>query len=142
MAPSIKIENVDLEIKEFNLPIDMDLVNNFIKKNDKEILDLKYTDINKLNKYYIKKIHFLIEEGFANNLDEALEKCKNIYIYENQTMEQIAYNHIQECYGNVIDNLYHLVANNIDYSGIARDLEEYGNFYKVGSDIFEYHFEV
>ena len=40
MAPSIKIENVDLEIKEFNLPIDMDLVSDFTKDEDYEILNI------------------------------------------------------------------------------------------------------
>ena len=40
MIPSIKIENVDLEIQEFNLPIDMDLVNDFTKDEEFEIFNL------------------------------------------------------------------------------------------------------
>jgi len=40
MIPSIKIENIDLEIKEFNLPIDMNLVSDFTKDEEFEILNL------------------------------------------------------------------------------------------------------
>ena len=39
MIPSIKIENVDLEIKEFSLPIDMDLVSDFTKDEDIETIE-------------------------------------------------------------------------------------------------------
>ena len=138
----IQIENIDLEIKEFELPIDMDLVNDFTKNEDFEILNLKYADIEtiqNLNEDDIKKINFLFEWGFVNNLEEALEKCEEIYMYENQTMKEVAYNLMQDCYGNSIDNLDSIIANNIDYKGIAHDLEQGGDYYKDGSDIFEYH---
>jgi hypothetical protein len=38
MAPSIKIKNVDLEIKEFNLPIEMNLISDFTEDKDFEII--------------------------------------------------------------------------------------------------------
>jgi len=143
MIPSIKIENVDLQIKEFSLPIDMDLVSDFTKDEEFEILNLKHIDIEtieNLEENEIKKINFLFEYGLVYNLEDALERYEEIYMYENQTMREVAYNYIQECYGSSINNLHSLIANNINYEGIAHDLEQEGEFYKVDSDIFEYHY--
>ena len=142
MTPSIKIENVDLEIKEFSLPIDMDLVSDFTKDEDYEILNVD-TDIEtleNLNEDDIKKINFLFDWGLVDNLEVALERYEEIHMYENQTMKEVAYDYIQECYSPEIDSLNDIIANNIDYSGIARYLEDGGNYYTVGSDIFEYNY--
>ena len=142
MIPSIKIENVDLQIKEFNLPIDMDLVSDFTKDEDYEILnvDIDIEILENLEDNDIKKINFLFEWGLVNNLEDALERYDEIYMYENQTMREVAYNYIQECYGSSINNLHSLIANNINYEGIAHDLEQEGYYFRVGSDIFEYHY--
>jgi len=115
MIPSIKIENVDLKIKEFNLPIDMYLVSDFTKDEEFRILDLKHIDIEtieNLEENDIKKINFLFEYGLVNNLEEALERYDEIYMYENQTMREVAYDYIQECYGSSISNLHSLIAVN------------------------------
>ena len=142
MIPSIKIENVDLEIKEFNLPIDMDLVNDFTKDEDYEILnvDIDIEILENLEDNDIKKINFLFEWGLVDNIGTALERYQEIHMYENQTMKEVAYEYIQECYSQELDNLNDIIANNIDYSGIARYLEDGGSYYEVGSDIFEYHY--
>jgi len=51
-------------------------------------------------------------------------------------MNDIAYDLMQECYQ--ADKLPSIIANNIDYDGIAKDLELDGNYYQYGSDIIEY----
>ena len=61
-------------------------------------------------------------------------------MYENQTMKEVTYDYIKECYGSSIDSLNSIIANNINYEGIAHDLQEGGDYYTVGSDIFEYHY--
>jgi hypothetical protein len=51
-------------------------------------------------------------------------------------MEDIAYDFINECYG--VDSLPSIIANNIDYESIGRELEMDGRYFEVDSDIFEY----
>lgn len=51
-------------------------------------------------------------------------------------MEDIAYNLIEECYS--FENIPDIIANNIDYEKIGRDLEIEGSYYKVNNDIYEY----
>ena len=83
MAPSIKIKNVDLEIKEFNLPIEMNLISDFTKDKDFEMLDLKNVDLHTLDNLdynEIKTINFLLEWGLVDNLEEALERYEDIYV--------------------------------------------------------------
>ena len=43
---------------------------------------------------------------------------------------------MQECYN--INEIPSIIANHIDYDGIARDLEMDGNYHCAGSDVFEY----
>jgi hypothetical protein len=143
MIPSIKIENVDLEIKEFNLPIEMNLISDFTKDKDFKILDLKNVDLHTLDNLdynEIKIINFLLEWGLVNNLEKALEKYEEIYMYENATMLDVAHYVVEEYYGDSINSLHSLIANNIDYEGVAHDLQQGGDYYELGSDIFEYHY--
>jgi len=51
-------------------------------------------------------------------------------------MEDVAYSLLEECYG--VDKLEPIVSNNIDYEGVARDLEYDGAYWEIGSDVFEY----
>jgi hypothetical protein len=116
----------------------MDLVSDFTKDEDCEILNMKYINIETLENLEendIKKINFLFEWGLVDNLEEALERYDEIYMYENQTMREVAYNYIQECYGSSINNFHSLITNNINYEGVAHDLQQGGDYYKVGSDI-------
>jgi hypothetical protein len=86
--------------------------------------------------YELKAIAFLVSNQLATDVEDAIAKADDVHIYENQTMEDIAYDLMQECYQ--ADELPSIIANNIDYEGIARELEYDGTYYEVGSDVFQY----
>jgi antirestriction protein len=112
-----------------------------------ELFDVdEYVNLSQLNKelqsidgvsiQQLKALQFLLSEGFASNLDDALTKLDDVIIHENQTMEDVAYNLMQELYG--VDMFPSIIANHIDYAAIARDLEIDGNYTVTGDDVFEY----
>jgi len=106
----------------------------------------EYEDIYKLNQmlqllqdkseHQLKAISFLMTEGVVQDIQDAISKADDVVIHENQNMEDIAYDLMQECYQ--ADLLPSIIANHIDYEGIATDLEYDGAYYVVGSDIFEF----
>ena len=106
----------------------------------------EYEDIYALNEqlqlltdksdYELKCISFLINEGFAIDIETALDKADDVTIHENQNMEDIAYDLMQECYQ--ADLLPSIIANNIDYEGIARELEYDGTYFDDGLDVYQY----
>jgi len=119
----------------------------FITDFESDILTIhEYEDIYKLNemaealenlsKNEQQSVKFLLNNGLVNDFTEALEKHVDVCIYSDSSMENIAYDYINECYN--IDELAPIIANSIDYEKIGRDLEIEGSFYKIGSDIYEY----
>ena len=107
----------------------------------------EYSNLTKLNEIAeamenideegVKAINFLMENNFVKDIFEAIETYEDsVRIYEDSTMEDIAYNFIQECYS--LDDIPSIISNNIDYESIARDMEIEGSFYKIDSDIYEY----
>lgn len=86
--------------------------------------------------YELKAISFLLSEGLAVDIEDAIFKSDDVRIYENQNMEDIAYDILQDCYG--VDQLPAIIANNIDYESVARCLKMDGCYFEVGNDIFEY----
>ena len=55
-------------------------------------------------------------------------------IYKDSSIEDIAYNLIEECYH--FENIPDIITNNFDYEKIGRDLEIEGSYYKVDNDIY------
>ena len=106
----------------------------------------EYEDIYKLNKKLQaiaevetekhKAIAFLLTEGLATDVKDAIDKADDVTIHENQSMSDLAYDLMQECYN--ADALPSIIANHIDYEGIGRDLEMDGNYFEIGGDIYEY----
>lgn len=104
----------------------------------------EYEDLYKLNEKIQeldecdnkKEIAFLLRENLVRDIEEAKEKADEVIIYENQKMEDIAYEMMQEQHN--ADALPSLIANNIDYEGIGQELEMEGTYYEVGRDIYEY----
>ena len=107
----------------------------------------EYSNIDKLNEVAeamedinedgVKAINFLIENNFVKDIFEAIESYEDsVRIYEDSSMEDIAYEYVNDCYN--LDELAPIIANNIDYEKIGRDLEIEGSYYQVGSDIYEY----
>ena len=83
-----------------------------------------------------KAIAFLLTEGLVSGVDEAIEKADDVRIYENQNMSDVAYELMQDCYQ--ADLLPPIIANNIDYDRIAKELGYDGTYFEIGSDIYEY----
>lgn len=120
----------DYEWDDVNL-FEVDEYENIHKLNGKLQL-LEDIDTNTL-----QAISFLLSEGFAKDIEDAISKTDDVIIHPQTTMESVAYDLIQELYG-ADHNLPSIIANHIDYDGIARDLELDGNYFVVGDDVYEY----
>lgn len=90
-----------------------------------------------LSTYQLKAIRFLLSENIAKDLEDAFYKADDVLIYENQSLEDVAYDLMQELYN--ADALPSIIANHIDYEGIARDLEIEGAYTVIENDVYEYH---
>jgi hypothetical protein len=99
-------------------------------------LNAKLRAIEEIEVYKHKAISFLLSEGIASDLDDAISKADDVRVYEGQSMKDIAYDFLQECYG--VDTLPSIIANNINYEYVARELEMDGTYFEMGNDIFEY----
>ncbi len=119
----------------------------FITDYESDILDIEeYSNIydlnnqaqklSDLNDYELKIVKFLLNEGLSNNVEEAIENIENVILYEDQNLEDLAYELVEELYDT--KNLPSLISSNIDYKGIARDLEIEGRYYAREGDIYEY----
>jgi len=84
----------------------------------------------------IKAVSFLMDNYLVTDIYEAIEKYEDVRIYENSSMQDLAYDYIQDCYN--LDDMPSIISNNIDYEAIARDMEIEGNYYKIDNDIYEY----
>ena len=109
---------------------DIDEYHNIYQLNE-ELQDLQYKPDHEL-----KAIAFLLQEQLATDTADAIAKADDVYIYENQNMEDVAYDLMQECYN--ADALPSIIANNIDYESIARDLEYEGTYFDDGLDVYQY----
>lgn len=92
--------------------------------------------ISRLDEDEKRAINFLMSNHIVRDFDEALDKLDEVIIHEDSSMEDIAYNLIQDCYG--LDNVPEIIANNIDYESIGRDLSMDGCYFEEGNTIFEY----
>lgn len=92
--------------------------------------------VDNLSPHEQKAVAFLLREGIVTELDEAIAKADDVHVYENQSLEDVAYDLIQECYN--IHELSPIIANHIDYEGIARDLECDGCYFERDGDVYEY----
>ena len=89
-----------------------------------------------LNEEEQQMVKFLLDNYLVSNFDEAIQKYDDVRVYSDSSMEDIAYDYVNECYN--LDEIAPIITNNIDYEKIGRDLEIEGAYYKVGSDIYEY----
>lgn len=96
-------------------------------------------DVGKLSELSVSKqkaVAFLLSQQITYDVDDAIGKADDVIIHENQTLEDVAYSLLQECYE--LDKLPPIIANNIDYEGVARELDYDGNYWEVDGDVFEY----
>lgn len=85
--------------------------------------------------YQSRVIKILMENGFADTIESAIEKIDDVIVYHDSTMTDIA-----EAFMSEFIDLHKcppLIVSHIDYEGIGRDLEIEGSFVKEGTDIFE-----
>lgn len=139
------IENFYKLARKYILRENFDEVELFIADSDTP-MNSEFTEntcisdaLEKLNRLYdldnrdIKKVEFLISENFADDLEDAISKIDDVCIYENMDMEDIARDYIDSCY-----TLDDFVLRYFDFKSFGDDLESDGNYFTVGSDIFEY----
>ena len=98
---------------------------------NKEAFLLSELDADKL-----KAVKFLLDEGITSDTEDGINKAKDVVIHHNQDLSEVAFDLLQECYS--VDSLPSIIANNIDYDRIARDLEYDGTYWELGDDVFEY----
>lgn len=114
---------------------------------DHEFMEIgEYSDIYALNEslsdlefksdHELKAISFLLCEGLAMDIDDAISKADDVIVHENQNMEDLAYDLLQDCYS--VDSLPSIIANNICYESVAKELEMDGTYFEVGNDVIEY----
>ena len=84
----------------------------------------------------LKSVAFLLNEGITVDLEDAIERSEDVIIHQDQSLKDVAYKLLEECYG--VHKLEPIIANNIDYEGVARDLEYDGIYWEIGNDVFEY----
>ena len=99
-------------------------------------LNNKLELLQEVDEYKLKVIKFILDEQFTNEIKDAILKADDVIVHSNQSLEDVAYDLMQECYD--IDKLPAIISNNIDYEGIAKDLESDGTYFEVDGDIFEY----
>ena len=114
----------DIDIKE------IDEYENIYELNDELRL------LADLDKDQLKAVKFLLDEGITVDIEDAISRAEDVTIHQNYSMEDIAYDLLHECYN--LKDIPDLIANNIDYDGIARDLEYDGTYWEIGGDVYEY----
>jgi antirestriction protein len=92
--------------------------------------------LDKLDTSMQKAVAFLLNEGITVDVEDAILRAHDVIIHENQTLEDVAYELLEECYG--VYKLPAIIANNIDYEAVARELECDGTYWESGGDVYEY----
>jgi antirestriction protein len=84
-----------------------------------------------------KAVKILLDAGIATDIDDAVEKIDNLICTGETTMEDVAYNYIEET--GALQNMPQNLQYYFDYEKLGRDMDLEGSFY-VGEDdlIWEY----
>lgn len=90
-----------------------------------------------LDKDELKAVKFLLDEGITIDIEDAISRAEDVILHHNYTMEDVAYDLLHECYN--LKDIPPLIANNIDYDGIGRDLEYDGTYWEIDGDVYEYY---
>ena len=99
-------------------------------------LNTSLQELEPLQEDELQSVEFLLQHSLVQTISEAIEQLDRVIIYQEQTMNDIAYDFIEECYE--IDKLPSIIANNINYEAIANELIMDGTYYEYGSNIFQY----
>ncbi len=100
-------------------------------------LNEQLEQLEELDQEQLKAVQFLLDEQLVKDITEAIEKVDDVIIYQDQSMSDIAYNLIEECYN--IDNVPSIISNHIDYEAIGNDLLLDGSYFiGTNGDIIQY----
>jgi len=98
----------------------------------KNIIDLLLESV---EEHQYRIIKFLLDNFIVNSVEEAIEKVDDVIIYENMDMKQVA-----EEYLELVDlsDVPDLIKHNIDFQGIAIDLEMDGTYYPEDGNVYQF----
>lgn len=99
-------------------------------------LNVMAEKVESLSDYEVKAVKFLLKNYLVQDFDEAIEKYDDVIIHEDTTMEDLAYEFVNECYN--LNSLPLIISNNIDYIAIGREMELDGRYFEEDGDIYEY----
>ena len=91
--------------------------------------------LSELEPYQMKSVKFLLDYGIVNDLSEAIEKADNVVCHEG-SMKDVAEDFLEQCYD--LDSMPTIITSNIDYDAVAYELSICGEYFEVGSDVFQY----
>mgnify|MGYP000594870433 CR=1 FL=1 len=84
----------------------------------------------------LKAVKFILDEQFTYDIEDAILRADDVTIHEDQCLVDIAYDLMEESYG--IDKLPSIISSNIDYEGIASELDMSGTYWEIDNDVYEY----
>lgn len=99
-------------------------------------LNIMAEKVENLSDYEVKAIKFLLKNSLVHDFNEAMERYEDVIIHENATMEDLAYEFVNDCYN--LDSLPAIISNNIDYEAIGREMEMDGQYFEEDGNIYEY----
>lgn len=81
-----------------------------------------------LNDGEITAVGLLLDNGVVSDLDEAIEKKDEIHDTGETRMEDVAFNHVEEC--GLLESMPESLKCYFDYEALGRDMEINGSFYE------------
>ena len=82
-------------------------------------------------------VKMMLENYIVNSIDEAMENLENMICTGESSMEDIAYNYIEE--NGVLQNIPENLQGYFDYEALGRDMEINGSYFRDDEGIFWEH---
>lgn len=89
--------------------------------------------LDRLSQQELKALKFILDETSSSDIEKAIEELCDVTIHENTTLENLAYELVEDGY--MSDSI---LSNYIDYEKIARDLRLEGLYHEIDGDVYEY----
>ena len=116
----------DMEL--FVADVEEDELNLFVNE---ESLTLAYevqAQLEGIDEANYQPIVMMLDAGVVNDLDEAIEHLEDMICTNETKMEDIAYNHVNEC--GLLDAMPSSLQGYFDYEALGRDMELNGNYHE------------
>lgn len=99
-------------------------------------LNSKLLELSELDEDTLKVVNFLLSENLASNISDAISKVDDVIVHCLTDLNSYAYDLVNELYD--LDSMPSIITNNINYDGIAYELDLQGRYFEVDGDLFEY----